>query len=505
MSVTKKLILILIPVLVLMIGLVGILFLLPSNSDSVYVAQIAQAKKLVESGDYQNAIVFFQNAINEDSSQEEPYIELAKVYFNLNDLSNAISILREGLSTTNSVQILKELEYYEKIENNSAANELERLGLTEKAEFNEKTSDAFATYNYAKYTKDCTVKNETIVSDKYTVEYQQYNAVFEYVNSLETPVLDPSTGKPYAYARPTSIRLNKLSDFIIGADAGVTSDQIKEIGAESISIEDNTKTLGTYVLTFEYKGMRVSVGCDKDGTVRGDSVYNNIVPKAAEPGYTKTEFSGRVYNSRDNSMVENVLLTFRKGKNNQSGEVLTTEQAPAGVFSIELDPGEYTVEFSSEGYETQFYDLYIAEGDASFKVDIHLNPKRGKGIRFEVEWAETQYDTFIHMKGYGADGKWYEYNYGMDNEYMGDGERGERNGVKYETATIFDDKGTYEFHVHGKISKQDVINAKTVVKIYEDESSAPTVVSVPDTFSGSYWIVCKVKNGRITDINGVTG
>ena len=131
MSVTKKLILILIPVLVLMIGLVGILFLLPSNSDSVYVAQIAQAKKLVESGDYQNAIVFFQNAINEDSSQEEPYIELAKVYFNLNDLSNAISILREGLSTTNSVQILKELEYYEKIENNSTANELERLGLRE--------------------------------------------------------------------------------------------------------------------------------------------------------------------------------------------------------------------------------------------------------------------------------------------------------------------------------------------------------------------------------------
>ena len=184
---------------------------------------------------------------------------------------------------------------------------------------------------------------------------------------------------------------------------------------------------------------------------------------------------------------------------------MTTEKAPAGIFSIELDPGEYTVEFSSEGYETQYYDLYIAEGDASFGVDIHLNPKRGKGIRFEVEWAETQYDTFIHMKGYGADGKWYEYNYGKDNEYMGDGERGERNGVKYETATIFDDKGSYEFHVHGKISKQDVINAKTVVKIYEDESSAPTVVSVPDTFSGSYWIVCKVKNGRITDINGVTG
>ena len=192
MSVTKKLILVLIPVLVLMIGLAGILFLLPSNSDSVYVAQIAQAKKLAESGDYQNAIVYFQNAINEDSSQEEPYLELAKVYFNLNDLTNAINILREGLSTTNSVQISKELEYYEQMENNSAANELERLGLTEKAEFNEKTSDAFATYNYAKYTKDCTVKNETIVSDKYTVEYQQYNAVFEYVNSLETPVLDPA-------------------------------------------------------------------------------------------------------------------------------------------------------------------------------------------------------------------------------------------------------------------------------------------------------------------------
>ena len=105
--------LVLIPGLVILIGLLGVLLFLPGGNEQVYVQQITQARKMVESGDYQKAIVYFQNAIKEDKTKEEPYIELANIYFSLNMRDEGIAILREGIQTTNSVKIIQVLNEYE--------------------------------------------------------------------------------------------------------------------------------------------------------------------------------------------------------------------------------------------------------------------------------------------------------------------------------------------------------------------------------------------------------
>ena len=80
-SLSKKLLFIVIPALVVIMGLLGVLLFLPSGNDSVFVEQIAQARRLNESGDYQKAILYYQQAIEKDGTQEEPYIELAHIYF----------------------------------------------------------------------------------------------------------------------------------------------------------------------------------------------------------------------------------------------------------------------------------------------------------------------------------------------------------------------------------------------------------------------------------------
>ena len=68
-SLSKKLLLILIPVIILLIGCMGLLLFLPDGSSNVYVEQIKIARQLAENGDYQNAIVYYKNAIANDDTQ----------------------------------------------------------------------------------------------------------------------------------------------------------------------------------------------------------------------------------------------------------------------------------------------------------------------------------------------------------------------------------------------------------------------------------------------------
>ena len=54
-SLSKKLLFIVIPALVIIMGLLGVLLFLPESGE-VFVEQIAEARRLSDSGDYQKAI-----------------------------------------------------------------------------------------------------------------------------------------------------------------------------------------------------------------------------------------------------------------------------------------------------------------------------------------------------------------------------------------------------------------------------------------------------------------
>ena len=117
MSLSKKLLLVLIPSLVVLVGLLCVLLFLPSGgNNNVYLEKISSAKKMVEQGNYQDAIVFYENAIEEDEKQEEPYIGLADIYVtHLNDINSALNILNRGYDATQSTRIKELLDYYKNL------------------------------------------------------------------------------------------------------------------------------------------------------------------------------------------------------------------------------------------------------------------------------------------------------------------------------------------------------------------------------------------------------
>ena len=511
MSLTKKLMLVIIPALVLIIALLAVLLILPENNNQVYVQQITQARKLVESGDYQKAIVCFQNAIKEDKTKEEPYIELAKVYFTLNMRDEGLAILREGIQTTNSVKIIQLLNEHENA-GDLQTNDGEKPATLAKVTINSTYTDAFATYDYEKYSKECTLKDEQILSDKYVVSYAQFDAVFEYENTDENPVIDPSTKMPYPYARPTSIKVNNLGVLIAGVNEGISMDKLKECGVDEIKLHPFDDTIGSNYLTFNFKGVSFELGCDENGNVKGDNAFNKITPKPGQATVQKVTSKGKIIDATTGKKIGKAELIFHVGKNKPDGDQAEKASITDGTYSVELEPGEYTLEINAEGYNKEYYDLYVSDSGSNKEETISVSPVLvSNEIRFVLEWGDTPADLDSHLTGECKTSGSHSVNVSWRNKKSMSGDKkiaeldlDDRSGYGPETTTLYDTNGTYEFKVHRYSSDGNLSISGATVKIYTS-SSSPVVVKVPNDVDDEWWTVCKVVNGEIKDINGITG
>ena len=512
-SLTKKLVLVLIPVLVLIIALLVVLLLLPGNSEGVYLEQITHARTLAEQGDYQNAIMCYRNAINEDADKEEPYIELANLYFQLNMRDEGIKVLKEGFQRTNSIKIIELLDTYEPQNGVQATESLEKLAATDTVSFNSNYISIFSSFNFEKYTSEYTVKDERITSDAYSVVYSQFNATFDYANSADNTVLDPSSGRPYSFARPTAIKLNQLSQLITGVQNGVTTEDLEACGANGVRVLPFDSGIGANLVTFEYGGITITLGCDENGTVKGDDAYNVLVPKRGQAESQKVVATGKIIDATTGSSVSGVTMKFRSGKNNKNGEVAATAENVNGEYSVELDAGDYTVEITADGYNKEYFELYVSDNGADNDQTISLSPTLAANeIRFVLEWGATPVDVDSHLEGVCRTGgstrvdvNWTHEKATSGGKTIAELDLDDRNGYGPETITLYDTNGSYEYKVHRYSQDGDLASSGATVKIYTANSSSPIVVTVPAGVDRDWWTVCRIENGEIKDLNGVTG
>ena len=101
----KKLVIIItaiISVLVIAIAITSVFLLSPSAS---YTRKVREAENLVEEGDYENAVLAYQEAIEKDPDNVEAYLGLANLYEKNGEISLAVAILEQGYARTHSAQI----------------------------------------------------------------------------------------------------------------------------------------------------------------------------------------------------------------------------------------------------------------------------------------------------------------------------------------------------------------------------------------------------------------
>lgn len=514
---SKKLLLIIVPILVAIIGLIGVLTYLllasPSTQD-MYFEKIQTAQRYMDSGDVDQAVLFYQEAIEADEKQPEPYLMLAKIYFeDKHDAGKCLDILYKGYGILGTEEIKSAIDYYKAmIEETPTLLLPSEAGEDRKGSINVSLLDVLASYTYHDYNTHFTLQSENKNTRAYSATYAQMDAVFEYRNIDGQPqVFDEVKGVPYDNARPTSIKVNDLGALIIGVDGGVTKDDLAKFGAQEISFHKPDSEIENYYIVFTYKNCTLKVECDENGVISNTNGYNSIIPPVSD-ATQNTVLSGNIYNATDNSLVKNAVLNFRIGKNAETGAVYKKVDAVEGTYSVELEANDYTVEIVADGFITEYYEVYVPQG-ADLEQSFVISPNLGANqMRFVVEWTNTQYDLYIHIKGSPSSGGTVDYwesryqSTGDISNNLGGFDSGVQNGKRYTSATIMDYRGKYEFHVHAGydlFQKQDLLNAGAVLKIYKDNNSQPITVDVPDEFitAHDYWTVCSVQNGNITYID----
>lgn len=512
---TKKILLITIPIVAVLLAAIGVLtyiLLATPSTNGMYLEHIQTAERMLQNGDTENAILYYKTAISEDDSHEEPYLALADIYYKQNnDVKMALDILFEGYGKVGSVNLYNAIQQYLAISDAGEVEDKESATVTmEKGVLTSSYFDTFSSYTYQSYSDHYTVVSEHNYNEAYTVSYSRFKAEFEYRNSNEHPnIVDPQTGKPYPNSRPTAIRINGVDALISGVAAGVTADDLRASGAHDIMVNNPGNGFSTKYISFVYGNCKCYIECDDNGVIKNVQAANYIVPPISLD-VSKATLAGRVVNADTNKLIKDVTVNIRSGKGKKDGSVVSTLEAPDGEFSIELDPGDYTVEAIADGYITDFYDCSLPEAGDTVSRQFVMSPKlEGNQMRFVVEWTNTQCDLYIHIHGKSSDNdniQYWEYgrSSGDVDKNIGGFETGSQNGCRYTSATITDSQGYYEFHVHGgkdQYSKDELYKANVVVKIYKDNDSSPIVCDLPSSIPLKYWQVCSVHDGEISMID----
>ena len=527
----KKLLILLIPLVVLLIcslTTLGILYFKPS--DKVYTQNIESAKKSLEDNDIDAAIVYYRAAIEADDTQEEAYLQLARIYYEeKGDISEAIAILTEADEKIGSEGIKNALWEYLQRQPGGAPDrgdeKTESAGSDNIGRFNTSIIEKFRTYTFKDYRNNYSIEKETPAGDVYSIKYLNLGAEFMYINTASGKVWDPRKGKPEDDAKPSEIRVTDISQIISIDDNGVPSDVLRSRGVIGLQKEFDS-TQNTNVVRFEYMNCIFRLPCDENGTVKKGSEYGVIIPPASNGSNdsdtdtdtdTDTEeyeeevpvtVSGVVRNSVNANPVSGASIVVRRGVNVTSGDTETNAITGSdGSYSFEVVPGEYTLEVKCDGFSTECFVITVLK-DTPLTSDFTISPTLATGeIRIVLEWDATPTDLDSHLSGTSGDNVYV--NVFFRNKVARSGsdviatlDVDDIDSFGPETITLYDMAGTYTYSVHQYSYDGSLATSGATVKVYTDNNTSPLVIEVPSSVSGDWWDVFKIENGQIVDING---
>ena len=101
----KKLVILITAIISVLVVAIAITSVFLLSSSAQYTRSIKEAENLVEEGDYENAVLAYQEAIEKDPENVSAYLGLAEIYEMNGDLLLAIDVLEDGYIRTKSAQI----------------------------------------------------------------------------------------------------------------------------------------------------------------------------------------------------------------------------------------------------------------------------------------------------------------------------------------------------------------------------------------------------------------
>lgn len=500
----KKIIVIGAALIAIVLIVTGVLAALMYNGGSG-TSYVENGYRYLQEGDFNNAILQFRLAIEEDSTNEDAYYGLYQAYLHSGQNDLAATTLRMGITSTHSSKLQEMLEQLQAIGNttvdqpsgNAGADQLDNKDIV--AILNVDLLNLFASATYGDYCVQYGTEAGGLNGGEYTRYLASIGATLVYYNSTSERVLDASRGVPYNQYLPNEIRLDNIMN-LFGGGRQITFDQIRRLsGVSDAAMNGNA-------ITFTHRGCEVRIICAESGVVT-HGCENHIIPTSTSLEEEK-EFvlAATVLDATTGRPVTGAKIKVYEGYNT-FGTPEEGDTDGSGKLNLNIvSSGTYTVVIEKEGYIKENFEVFILSNVKETMKTFHLSPTiSGDGIRFVLTWGASPSDLDSYLVGTAGDGTSVNVNFtnmsvsNAENTCIAELDVDDINSFGPETVTLYDTTGSYEFYVDDFTDSGSTSTSGATVKIYVGSTLYATV-SVPGGVT-DMWHVCTVNNGQITVTN----
>lgn len=480
-----------------------------------YHSAIKSANHYFTTGDYQNAIAEYENAISIDKKKETAYLNLASVYMNLEEYDLAMETVERGLNAISSDKLTKkkvDLQYLVMNQRNAEVNvmtvqEIEECSAGVTLENN--VFDMVADYTYTEYFRD--YGNVSAASDDGKLTFYYVNDGFEtvYYDVDDEKVIDTKKNVPYAGAKPVEVSFRSLYKiFTVNSERfAVSYTKLQELFGDSLGFYRSEQS-GMYYIAAEYKGCRIYVETDENGNIIQEDAWNRMEPLNRTQFESDGEVDGEVKGYVQDAMTGKGMKANMKvrGRGKKTGAVIDEfTSGNDGSYTYGGKQGSYTIEVSAQGYVTEYLDVEIIRGQIKTGKNVVLSPVVEEGeIRIVLTWGSSPTDLDSYAIGKSSSGSSFNINYTNKNIYgIGNLDVDDTSSYGPETITITDTGASFEYSVMDFRAQGTMGGSAATVKVYLPGEASARVFTVPSG-SGLLWNVFKYENGEITEINQLT-
>ena len=396
-------------------------------------------------GSYDEALESYEQALSLDSSLTGAYLGLANTYLELGDIDAAIAALEEGLGATQDEAIEEWL-----------------------AALRSMTGDA-----------------------------SLQGTVLEYLPGGGSAPLAGAHVRVYTTAAGESRLLRSLTTDGSGAFA------VNDLGSGSVTLHVESAGHLGLVTTEELE----------TGTVNYTELFLLIPEVEGETGGDQSnDFYAYVTNALNNDSVPGAEVLLREGWNNTEGTPATTVTADdyGSIYVQGLDYGYYTAEVLADGFVTSFHNVAVVPDEYYTEWNLPMSPRLAEGeTRIVLTWGETPYDLDSHL--YNDDFHVYfsNKNYYQNSTPLVNLDRDDTSSYGPETITIYRplDKDctyyVYDYSNGGNSSNTQLSTSGATVRVYQTDGLIATF-HVPAGYTGDRWTVFTLTtDGRLIPDNTI--
>lgn len=501
-------------VLVVILAVSAVLLVNTGIRQQRYASAIRTANNYYTAGDYQNAVVEYQNAIQIDRKKESAYLNLSTVYVAMGDYISARDIVKQGLVLIDSDTLesrMAELDILVNTEFQEAEGQLlseERIAeASREAAMENTTFDMVSSYTYTEYFRDFgNPDSAEKEEDQVILAYDNVDLQTVYYDLPSEKVLDNSNSMPIATAKPNQVRFGDVRRlFSVSSDVfAVSYEKLQELLGDSLSFRQEEES-GKYYIEAEYKGCRLTVETDSDGNIVSEDAWNELAPLNRSRSGETTEADGEVSGYVQDAVSGSGMKATMKVRNRGSRTGTILEEITSGTdgsYTYSGKQGTYTVEVSASGYVTEYLDIEIVKGQTRTGKNVVLSPEVAQGeIRIVLSWGSFPADLDSHAEGHASSGNRFSIAFNNpDVSGVGQLDVDDRNGYGPETITITDSEAEFTYYVVDFRSEGTMNNSGATVKVYLPGSSQAVTYTVP-TEAGNRWDVFRYQDGQLTVIN----